>query len=153
MFVYLLICSDNSTYIGATVNLERRLRQHNKELTGGATRTGSKVNKGLYWSRVCYVSHFPDWQATLQFEWRWKHISRQYSSKLFPLERRMLALVQLLSLEQSTSKAIPFKEWKSKPIVHVEEEFVTRCAVFLTSCENLPYEIGDPVVIVEENIV
>jgi predicted GIY-YIG superfamily endonuclease len=152
MFVYLLICSDNSTYIGATVNLERRLRQHNKELTGGATRTGSKVNKGLYWSRVCYVSQFPDWQATLQFEWRWKHISRQYSSKLFPLERRMLALVQLLSLEQSTSKAIPFVEWKRKPTVHVEEEYVTRCAVYLTACENLPYEIGDPV-IVEENIV
>ena len=24
------------------------------------------------WSRVCYVSQFPDWTATLQFEWRWK---------------------------------------------------------------------------------
>jgi hypothetical protein len=64
----------------------------------------------------------------------------------------MLALVQLLSLEQSTSKAIPFVEWKRKPTVHVEEEYVTRCAVYLTACENLPYEIGDPV-IVEENIV
>jgi predicted GIY-YIG superfamily endonuclease len=152
MFVYLLVCSDNSTYIGATVNLVRRLRQHNKEITGGATRTGSKVNKGMNWSRVCYISQFPDWQATLQFEWRWKHISRQYSSKMFPLDRRMEALVQLLSLEQSTSKAIPFKEWKSKPIVHIEEGFVNRCAVFLTSCDSLPYEIGDAN-IVEENIV
>ena len=152
MFVYLLVCSDNSTYIGATVNLERRLRQHNKEITGGATRTGSKVNKGMNWSRVCYISQFPDWQATLQFEWRWKHISRQYSSKMFPLDRRMEALVQLLALEQSTSKAIPFKEWKSKPVVHVEECFINRCAVFLTSCDSLPYEIGDAT-IVEQNIV
>jgi len=152
MFVYLLICSDNSTYIGATVNLERRLRQHNKEITGGATRTGSKVNKGLRWNRVCYISQFPDWQSTLQFEWRWKHISRQYPSKMLPLDRRMEALVQLLSLEQSTSKAVPFKEWKSKPMIHVEEEFVDKCAVFLTSCENLPYEIEDAV-IAEQNIV
>ena len=27
-FVYLLLSSDNATYVGATVNLERRLRQH-----------------------------------------------------------------------------------------------------------------------------
>ena len=124
MFVYLLVCSDNSTYVGATVNLERRLRQHNKEITGGAKRTTSKVNKGKTWKRVCHVSEFPDWQSTLQFEWRWKQLSRKYSSALLPLERRMLALKELLLLAQSTSKAKPFLEWDHKPIVHLEEEEV-----------------------------
>ena len=142
MFVYLLVSSDNSTYIGATVNLERRLRQHNKEIKGGATRTGMKVNKGQTWQRICYVSQFPTWQATLQFEWRWKQMSRKLSSHLFPLDRRMMALVELLSLEQSTSKAIPFRKWEHKPIVHVEDEFVNRCSVFVTSGDDLPYEIG-----------
>ena len=35
MYVYILICDDGSTYVGATVNLERRIRQHNKEIKGG----------------------------------------------------------------------------------------------------------------------
>ena len=76
-FVYLLLASDNSTYVGATVDLERRLRQHNKELKGGATATGTKVDKGETWIRAAYVEGFPDWQAALQFEWRWKQLYRK----------------------------------------------------------------------------
>jgi len=45
-FVYLLVSSDNATYVGATVDIERRLRQHNKEIKGGAHATDAKVNKG-----------------------------------------------------------------------------------------------------------
>ena len=121
MFVYLLVCDDGSTYIGATVNLERRLRQHNKELVGGAHATGRKVSQGQIWTRYCYVSGFPDWQATLQFEWRWKQISRKLPMTT-PIERRMKALDTLLSLERSTSKAIPFSEWISPPVIHIEDE-------------------------------
>jgi hypothetical protein len=39
-----------------------------------------------------------------------------------PLERRMKALKELLSLERSTSKAKSFKEWESPPEVHLETE-------------------------------
>ena len=76
-FVYLLVSSDNATYVGATVDIERRLRQHNKEIKGGAHATGAKVNKGETWERACHVAGFPDWQAALQFEWRWKQLSRK----------------------------------------------------------------------------
>jgi len=37
-YVYLLECTDGSTYVGATVNLDRRLRQHNKEIKGRCLR-------------------------------------------------------------------------------------------------------------------
>jgi predicted GIY-YIG superfamily endonuclease len=119
MFVYILLCDDGSTYVGATVNLERRIRQHNKELVGGAVATGTKVNKGLMWNMVCYVSGFPDWIATLQFEWRLKQLTRKINDKsLTPIERRYKALDTLLSMERSTSKAIPFSEWSEPPKIN-----------------------------------
>ena len=87
-YVYLLLSSDNYTYVGATVDLDRRLRQHNKEITGGATATGARVTKGETWIRVAHVEGFPDWQAALQFEWRWKQISRKnYVKGVHPLHR------------------------------------------------------------------
>lgn len=119
-FVYLLEASNKSTYIGATVDLERRLRQHNKEISGGAVATGKKVAKGETWRRHCYVSGFPSWQAALQFEWRWKQLSRKLPQSLKPLDRRMQALDQLLELERPTTKAIPYSEWPSPPQINFE---------------------------------
>lgn len=125
-FVYLLVSSSGSTYVGATMDLNRRLRQHNKEIVGGAKATGAKVARGETWRRHCYVSGFPDWAAALQFEWRWKQISRKIqsvapgSSRMSPVERRMLALNELLAMERPTSKALAYAEWESPPEVHME---------------------------------
>ncbi len=121
-YVYLLHSTDNSTYVDATVDLDRRLRQHNKSIKGGAHATSMKVNAGQTWERACYVEGFPDWQAALQFEWRWKKISRKLSNKLFPLKRRMIALKQLLALDSSTSKAIPYSQWNTPPNIIFESE-------------------------------
>ena len=120
-FVYLLECTDDATYVGATMYLEKRLRQHRSEIKGGARATTKKIAEGKQWERICYISGFPDWKAALQFEWRWKKISRQISNKL-PLHRRFIALQRLLLLTQSTTKAIPFSEWESVPTIHFEEE-------------------------------
>jgi structure-specific endonuclease subunit SLX1 len=122
-FVYLLECTSGATYVGATMDVNKRLRQHNKEISGGARATGAKVERGEVWRRHCYVSGFPTWSAALQFEWRWKQISRKLLQSLHglsPVERRMVALEQLLALERSTTKAIPYKEWPSPPEVHIE---------------------------------
>jgi predicted GIY-YIG superfamily endonuclease len=121
-YVYLLVSTNGNTYVGATVDLERRLRQHNKEIKGGAHATGVKVAQGEVWTRAAHVSGFPDWQSALQFEWRWKHLSRKYPSKMNPLERRMMALKDLLALQQSTSKAKPYSEWETPPEVHLETD-------------------------------
>ena len=121
-FVYLLVSSDNSTYVGATVDLNRRLRQHNKEIKGGAISTRAKVSNGQIWVRVAHVENFPDWQAALQFEWRWKQLSRRISLSVNPLHRRMIALKQLLKLERPTSKAKAYTEWDQLPKVVLEDD-------------------------------
>lgn len=120
-YVYLLLSSDNSTYVGATVDLDRRLRQHNKELKGGAHATGAKVEKGETWIRAAHVRGFPDWQAALQFEWRWKQISRKLPAKMCPLLRRLTALDMLLKMERPTTKAKAYTEWGAPPEAIIED--------------------------------
>jgi predicted GIY-YIG superfamily endonuclease len=121
-YVYLLLSSDNSTYVGATVDLERRLRQHNKEIKGGAYATSSKVLKGETWIRVAHVAGFPDWPSALQFEWRWKQLTRKIKIKMTPIQRRMIALKQLLELERPTTKAKAYSEWTELPKVILEDD-------------------------------
>lgn len=125
-YVYLLISTRGNSYVGATVNLERRLRQHNKEIKGGAHATGIKIAQGETWTRVAHVSGFPTWQAALQFEWRWKQLSRKLSLQINPLERRLQALKQLLALPQSTTKAVPFADWPALPEIHLESDDAKR---------------------------
>jgi structure-specific endonuclease subunit SLX1 len=119
-FVYFIESTNGSTYIGATVNLDKRIRQHNKEIKGGATATSIKVSNGEVWSYVCYVENFPAWTEALKFEWRWKQISRiiqKTNPTQKPIERRMEALEKLLKLEKSTTKAEPYNTWEIPPNV------------------------------------
>lgn len=117
MYVYLLVdTTETRTYVGATVNLSRRLQQHNGEKAGGA-----KATKKRQWNRVCYIHGCPDWSATLQFEWKWKHLTKT-SRGTTPLHRRLKALRTLLELERSTQKAIPFLNWLQPPSIQWEND-------------------------------
>jgi len=113
--VYLLINSKGATYVGATVDKDRRLRQHNGALKGGAKATSRTPGD---WIRHCYVTGFPDNHAALSFEWRWKSLSRKKEYKdLQPLERRLEALQELLKLDRPTSKAQLYSEYPQPPEV------------------------------------
>lgn len=101
---FLATLDAKKTYIGITPDLDRRLRQHNGELAGGANAT-----HGHRWERRCHVRGFPDHTAALQFEWRWKQISRRLDGN--PVERRFRALQQLLALDRPTSAAIPYEDY------------------------------------------
>ena len=118
-----LLAVKGATYVGATVDPDRRLRQHNKEITGGARATGMRVQNGQQWSRVCKVP-MPDWKTALQFEWRWKQLGRTACKGVKdPLQRRIAALEKLLSLEKATEAAIPFEMWPGgRPQVEWEME-------------------------------
>ena len=51
--VYLLRCADGSLYTGIATDLQRRLRQHNGELAGGARYTRPRRPVELVWSEAC----------------------------------------------------------------------------------------------------
>jgi len=111
-YVYLLFCDNGRrTYIGATNDVDRRLRQHNRELSGGARSTHGKE-----WTRACYISGFPDWNATLQFEWMWKWKSKNYRG----LVGKLTGLCELLQSGKSSSGSMPFVFWPQPLGLHID---------------------------------
>ena len=108
-YCYMLYTDRGQTYIGATTDVNRRLRQHNKEISGGARTTGIKVAQGLHWEIACYISGIPEWRSALQIEWRWKQLGRtQFKHIKNPFERRLYSLKYLLELDKPTANSIPY---------------------------------------------
>ena len=69
MYLVYILKSDNNSYVGMTNNFLKRIRQHNKEIKGGAKYT-SKYNN---WYPVCIIDGFKDKSSACQCEWRLKH--------------------------------------------------------------------------------
>ncbi len=125
-FVYLLAAYHNNiikgTYIGATVDLDHRLRQHRCELKGGAKQTSAFIKRGFQLHRICYVSGFPSWNDALKFEWRWKQLTRTKVKSGLPLIRRMKALHLLVQLPCATTTATPYVKWTKQITIHFEKK-------------------------------
>jgi hypothetical protein len=66
------------------------------------------------------VKGFPDHTAVLQFEWRWKQISRKHFGFYSPLERRLKALQELLSLDRPTTAAVEYALYETPLEVVIE---------------------------------
>lgn len=110
---YCLASTEGRTYVGFSTDVDRRLRQHNGELKGGA-----RATHGSSWNRMMTVAGFPTQQAALQFEWKWKHLTKDQRGSA--VERRCKALIELLNSEQSTSRAAPFHTYESPLLVLLE---------------------------------
>ena len=108
-YIVYLLCTGEApyqTYVGMPNNKERRLKQHNGVLSGGARATAGRKGE---WKRVLYVSGFPNKTTALQFEWAWKHFSKKQSGSA--LTRRIKSLFELFACEQPTSKATDFQSY------------------------------------------
>ena len=69
---YLLKCKrERHTYIGKSVKIHHRLRQHNGEIKGGAKATNNEHKRP--WKHAMVVHGFPSEHEALSFEWHWKH--------------------------------------------------------------------------------
>jgi len=78
----------NKTYIGATNNFSKRIRQHNGIISGGA-----KYTKGDFWGPIIHIYGFTDRHQLLRFEWLWKHCYKSNTRGIF---RRIEMLEYLL---------------------------------------------------------
>jgi putative endonuclease len=81
--VYLLRCADRTLYTGVTADLERRLRQHNGELAGGARYTQGRRPVQLVW-----CEHAPDRAAAQRREAALKRLSRTAKEALVANDRQ-----------------------------------------------------------------
>ena len=92
--VYLLKNSNNNcTYIGMTNNPERRLRQHNGYIKGGAKYTHSRKNGGI-WSYYGFILGLDKINA-LSIEKKIHIHSRKFKGKN-PLEKRINCIYDIL---------------------------------------------------------
>jgi len=80
------------SYIGATNDFTRRLKQHNREISGGA-----KATIGHRWEPQIHVVGFVDRKQLLRFEWFWKHCFKSLERGIY---RRIDMLEYLLNKEE-----------------------------------------------------
>jgi len=91
--LYLLENTENTkTYLGITNNLERRIRQHNRELVGGAKYTTAFKGNGI-WKYHLYISNLTK-SESLSIERSVKNTKK--GLKGTPIERRKQAINKYL---------------------------------------------------------
>lgn len=92
--VYVLTnTSHNKTYVGITNKPDRRIRQHNGELVGGAKYTTGNKGEGQ-WKFYGFIRHL-DKHTSLSLEKKIKIRSKKVSGS--PIEKRTKAIGTLLS--------------------------------------------------------
>lgn len=92
------------SYVGYSNNFTRRLRQHRKEITGGAKYTSGWKNC----HPLAVIHGFSDRKTALQYEWRLKRCAKGRAKSVW--ERRQRGIVQLLALPKATKTCKPRDE-------------------------------------------
>ena len=97
-FFYIIV-KDRATYAGVSPDPERRLRQHNGIIKGGAK---YPLSRGSGWEHACIISGFPSKINAMQFEWAVKHCA---PIKKGGVESRFQKIKRVMDRERWTSKS------------------------------------------------
>ena len=89
-FVY-IICNLIRTYVGITIDLGHRIRQHNGIIKGGAKYTTNFINNNIWYYHT--IIENLDKRNALSIEKKIKIYSKKYKGT--PIERRLKALDKL----------------------------------------------------------
>ena len=93
----------NRSYVGYTVNFKRRIRQHNKEIIGGARSTSSCAGT---WAFAMLMTGFQTSNNALSCEFKLKHPDgrRRKNKKYCGIEGRILTLNEVLNAPRWSEK-------------------------------------------------
>lgn len=117
MYSVYIIKSDNKSYVGMTNNFFRRIRQHNKEIKGGARYTSKSNN----WYPICIIDGFQNMKSACQCEWRLK---QSHKNNFKGAKGRVEYLSKFISTNEDvkwTTNSEIIKEQNLK--FYIDEEF------------------------------
>ena len=120
------------TYSGMTNNFDRRIKQHNNKLKGGAKYTTNFIKQypESEWKLLCLIEGFESKSEAMKAEWRIKHPTNQKrrSNKFNGPDGRLLALKYILdNSEKWTNSSQNIKEQNLK--LTLNENFDTNLII------------------------
>ena len=112
--VYVIVCFDNSFYCGITTNIERRLKQHNGDLSGGAKYTRSRRP-----CRLVYKEKAENRSTASKKEYWFKKLTRKQKEKYisYPSEGSLSSVSSSTSSPpevSSTTSSVSEPPWTGK---------------------------------------
>jgi predicted GIY-YIG superfamily endonuclease len=124
----------NLTYNGSTNDPVRRLRQHNKEIKGGAKYTTSKSSS---WEIYALMTGFVSHKNALSCEWKIKHpTGKRFRPKKFcGVAGRIEALNDILWLDKWTSKC-DIKNSECEYTLYLVEDMINSLDIY-----NIPSNV------------
>lgn len=119
-YCYILKNADgqNKTYIGYTTNPQKRIKQHNGIISGGA-----KATRGKQWKIFC-LFEFDNEHNAMSFEWNLKHpCGNKKSSKFCGIDGKINSINELIRNNKICDNTI----------CYIESEFIDK----INKCNNI----------------